>query len=315
MSRAIKNGLFATMLLFACLSCACQTSLPAAQPTIDMPKAGLHESIRPMSSHKSYLQYLHYEEKGFLKALEQSAPYPIAGRMLAAVSPHFLPAMSYTANILATLEQNGSVSPTIYVLAPNHSGQGLPLIVADRGWTTPFGPLEADEEAMAALLKSPLLAGKIGVDPYQLESDHSGATLMPFIKYYLPQARVVTVLLTKGCPLADLEALASLIYESGRDKEIFLLASVDFSHYLHLEETAARDKITEEMISAGDMLALKSLDSGYLDSPEAMITLLSYLNHFSATRTQLMDSVIMPESKEAPHIGYSYKAYVFCTDD
>jgi AmmeMemoRadiSam system protein B len=310
-----KVVLPAAALLCVCLFSGCRISLPPGPPAIDMPQTKPGESAQPLSSGKSYLECLHYDEKGFIKAVEQAAPYPIQGRMLAAVSPHFLPAMSFTSNILSTLVQNGSLNPTVYVLAPNHSGEGLPLIVADRGWQTPFGPLQADEGATAALLNSPKLAGKIDIDQYHLENDHSAATLMPFIKYYLPQARVVTILFTKGCPLADLEALASHIYDRGGDGEIFLLASVDFSHYQHIEETAARDAVTEALIFAGDMQAIRALDSANLDSAESMVTLLSYIANFPTVRTGLMDSVILPESKDAPHIGYSYKAFIFLTDD
>ena len=126
---------------------------------------------------------------------------------------------------------------------------------------------------------------------------------------------MVTVLFTKGCPLADLESLAYLIYERSRDKEVFLLASVDFSHYLNIKETAARDLVTEELINSGDILTIRALGSANLDSAEAMVTLLSYTDYYPTTRTELMDSVILPESQEAPHIGYSYKAYLFSVDD
>jgi AmmeMemoRadiSam system protein B len=313
MKRRLPNWLLAAALLSACLAGGCRISPPDGSAVIAMPPAD--KNTRPSSSHKAYLECLHYEEKGFVKAVEQATPYQVEGRMLAAVSPHFLPVMRFTAKILCTLEQSGAVSPTIYVLAPNHSGEGLPLLVADRGWQTPFGPLEADEEATAALLNSPQLAGKVDIDLYHLQSDHSAATLMPFIKYYLPQARVVTILLTKGCPLSDIEALASLIYDGGRDKEVFLLASADFSHYLPIEETAARDEITRELIFAGDTRAIKALDSGNLDSPEALAALISYAAFFPGSRAELMEKVILPESPKMPHIGYSYAAYIFRAEE
>jgi AmmeMemoRadiSam system protein B len=311
MNRYLTKGLLLAALLCGALSGGCRATGPAEPPALALPPKAAEQSARPLSAHKEYLECLHYEEKGFLKALEKAAPYALEGRMLAAISPHFLPAMSYTANILATLAQNSGGSPTIYVQTPNHSGQGLPLLVADRGWSTPFGPLEADEEATAALLNYPQLAGKLDIDIYHLQSDHSAATLMPFVKYYLPNASIVTVLLTKGCPLTDLQVLAAHIYASAQDKEVFLLASVDFSHYLRLEETAARDEITRQLIEAWDIPAIKTLDSGNLDSPEALATLLSYAAYFPGARAQLMESVILPESPQMPHIGYSYKAYIF----
>jgi len=323
----VKPGMTGIMLLVSifCL-CAffcggCQAAPAPVQPVITMPQAelepqeGLQEGAFTLSGGKQYLQCRHYDEKGFFKALEQAVPYSVNGRLLAAVSPHFLPVMTYTANILSTLAHADSVAHTIYVLAPNHSGEGLPLIVADRGWTTPFGFLEADEEATSAILKSPQLTGMIDMDLYHLQSDHSAATLMPFIKYYLPEASVVTILLSQGCPLVALEALSAAIYESSKSKEVFVLASVDFSHYLPIEETAARDKITQELIYAGDIPAIKAMDSGNLDSPEAMVTLLYYTANFPNAHTELMDHVVLPESEKMPFIGYSYSAYIFSVYD
>ena len=191
----------------------------------------------------SYLECVHYDERGFQKAVRDAAPYSIDGDMFAAVSPHFLPVMSFTANILCTLAQAGTPDPTVFVLAPDHSGEGLPLILADRGWSTPFGALELDEEATAAIRNSPSLADKIDIDLYHLQNDHSAATLMPFIKYYLPDAKIVTILLNGDCQLQQLEALAEIIYETGRTKPVFALASVDFSHYLYIGETAQRDEV------------------------------------------------------------------------
>jgi len=260
---------------------------------------------------EQYLTCLHYEEKAFFKALEKAVPYSLTGKMLAATSPHFLPAMDFTANILSTLKEQEPGCRTIYVIAPNHSGEGLPLIVAKQGWSTPFGRLEIDKEATAAILKEPRLAGKIDTDPYHLQSDHSAATLMPFIKYYLPDVQVVTILLSRACSLELLEELARIIYEYGKTKPVFLLASLDFSHYLEISQTRQRDKITGELISAGNIQAIKSLDSGYLDSPEALITLLNYAAYFDGVEAGLWDYKILPESEIKQNIGYSYQVHLF----
>jgi len=219
--------------------------------------------------------------------------------------------MSFTANILSTLAEEEQPRHTIFVLAPNHSGEGLPLIVADRGWSTPFGNVEVDEAATAAILHSPQLADKINIDLFHMQSDHSAATLMPFIKYYLPQAQVVTMLLSRDCPLEQLQALTEIIYAAGQVKPIFVLASIDFSHYLQIEETAKRDVITEALIQAGDIQAIKRLDGGNMDSPEGMITLLNYAARFPGARVERREHVIMAESEVRKDIGYSYGAYVF----
>ena len=291
--------------------CIALLSLPACQAKGPVPNVPEYVPNHNQAFAKAYLACNHYDEKGFLKAIENAVPYQIEGEMLAATSPHFLPAMSFTANILSTLAAQEKSNCTIFVLAPNHSGEGLPMIVADRGWATPFGNLEADEQATAAILNAPQLADKTDIDLFHLQSDHSAATLMPFIKYYLPQARVVTILLSKDCPLEQLQALAEIIYATGQIKPVFALGSVDFSHYLPIEETAKRDIVTEELIRSGDIQAIKRLPGGNIDSPESMITLINYAAHFPGAQVELMEHVILAESEIRKDIGYSYNVYVY----
>ena len=304
-------------LLLALLTClpACQSrGLPpaATEPPQHAAASEPHHSpYAAQAGAKAYLDCLHYDERGFLKAIENAAPYPIAGEMLGATSPHFLPVMSFTANILSTLAHEGEPERTIFVLAPNHAGEGLPIIVADRGWSTPFGYLEHDEAATAAILRAPELSDKIDIDLAHLQSDHSAATLMPFIKYYMPQARVATILLSRECPLEQLRALAKIIDETGRVKPVFVLASVDFSHYLHREETSGRDEVSDALIRAGDIKAIKELDSGYMDSPESVITLIDYAANFKDRQVERLEHIVLAESETAKDIGYSYSAYVF----
>jgi len=260
---------------------------------------------------KFYLDCQHYDERGFFKAVEQAAPYQVDGKFLAATSPHFLPAMSYTANILSTLAQEGSSECTIFVIAPDHSGEGLPLIVADRGWSTPFGYLDFDKEATAAILKSPYLFDKIDIDLFHLQNDHSAATLMPFIKYYMPDAQVVTILLNGDCNLEQLQALAEIIHDTEQIKPVFVLASIDFSHYLHIIDTAKNDEVTNTLIQASNIQAIKNLDSGYMDSPESMITLINYVTCFPDVKTEWQEHIILAESEMKKDIGYSYSTYIF----
>jgi phosphate transport system substrate-binding protein len=296
---------------FAASCCLLLLSLAACREADTPPLAEERAPFYNQAAAKGYLECIHYDEKGFLKAIEKAAPYQIAGEMLAATSPHFLPAMSFTANILSTLAQEELPRSTVFVLAPNHSGEGLPIIVADRGWSTPFGNLDFDETATAAILNSPHLADKIDIDLLHLQSDHSAATLMPFIKYYLPQTQVVTIMLSRGCPLEQLHTLAEIIYAAGQVKPVFVLASIDFSHYLNITETAQRDGVTEALIRSGDIQAIKQLDGGNMDSPEGMITLINYAAHFHGALLEQREHVILAESDIRNYIGYSYSAYVY----
>ncbi|MCL1816325.1 MAG: AmmeMemoRadiSam system protein B [Clostridiales bacterium] len=311
MGKTIYIFTIILMQLLLCLGTnACQ-SQPAMQINAPAVPQSAYKLQGSSAANKDYLECFHYEEKGFLRTIEKAAPYHIEGTMLAATSPHFLPVMSFTANILSTLAKEEQLPSTVFVLAPNHSGEGLPIIVADKGWSTPFGALEFDEDATAAILKSPQLAGKTAMDQLHLQNDHSAATLMPFIKYYLPESQVVTILLSKDCRLEQVDILAKIIYETSLRKPVFVLGSVDFSHYLQIEETARRDDITDVLVQEGKTQAIMALDSGNMDSPQTMCALINYAARFPNTEVQRLEHIILPESDIIRDIGYSYSVYAY----
>lgn len=306
--RKKTGALLPLLLILALLCAACRGELRSPAISQPLPEAAAPPITGPGGP---YLACLHYDEKSFQRALSMATPYQLNAPLLAATSPHFLPVMNFTANVLATLAEQQPDCETIFVLAPNHSGQGLPLIVADKGWSTPVGNLEVDSAAAAAILQAPGLAGKVDTDSYHLQSDHSAATLLPFIKHYLPDARVVTILLTKAATLEQLRELARIIYDIGTAKNIFVLGSVDFSHYLPIEEAAQRDEITRQLIYDADIEAIKRLDSGNMDAPEVLAALLYYTAYFSEARATQAEYTLLPESELKPDIGYSYQVYLF----
>ncbi|MCL2165515.1 MAG: AmmeMemoRadiSam system protein B, partial [Oscillospiraceae bacterium] len=115
------------------------------------------------------LQCLHYEENGFCKADAISKPYQTLGSsLLSATSPHFMPAMEYTAGILKTMALEGGWD-TIFVIGPNHGALGFPVTVSYADWETPFGTLEADEEALDMLMRSRQLKSSAGADERIME--------------------------------------------------------------------------------------------------------------------------------------------------
>ncbi|MDR1704211.1 MAG: AmmeMemoRadiSam system protein B [Clostridiales bacterium] len=253
----------------------------------------------------------HYDPEGFHRAIEAARTYPAQGRILAATSPHFLPAMSFTASLLKTAAEQDIVYDTVILIGPNHGGEGLPVIIGDKGWGTPFGIIEPDTMAAAVLANIRALSGRSERNGECLEEDHSLATVTSFIKYYLPDARIVSVMLSRGVTTADVDSLAGALNELGKDKNILLIGSIDFSHYLNIEETAQKDAETAEIISVGDYRRMEPLDSAHLDSPAAMALLMRCAELAGTGPAEHWDGVIMPESGTAADIGYSYHTYAY----
>lgn len=158
---------------------------------------------------------------------------------------------------------------TVIVVGPNHENRGQPIITGRRGWQTDFGVVEADLTLVDSLAK----AGLAVVDDTALSTEHSVGTLMPYLKYHAPEARVVPVILHRDVPMQDLRRLAGALagYLTG---DRLLIASVDFSHYLTRAEAEQKDVVTLQAIQSADLEALMRMGPDHLDSPGSLSVLL-----------------------------------------
>jgi len=130
-----------------------------------------------------------------------------------------------------------------YILSPAHYGVSLePYSLTIGSWESGFGKVESDRAKVYRLAE--LL--EVALDPRAFQVEHGVSTLMPYIKKYFPDARVVAIA-HEGEPPVNIpasrrlaDALENEFDEKGR-QENFLLISTDFSHHGNLEETNRRD--------------------------------------------------------------------------
>jgi len=200
-------------------------------------------------------------------AAATGAAEPAAGSLAGGLVPHHDLAAELLSGFF--LQMEADPPEVIFLVGPNHDAAGAPVITGRRAWQTSFGQVEADLEAVDALVD----AGLAAVDESVLEREHSMGTLMPYIKYHAPGARVVPLVLRRNLTLPELQRLAdglAVYLGPGR----ILVASVDFSHYLTRAEAEVRDEETLAAIMAGDLDRLLRMDNDHLDSPGAVAVLL-----------------------------------------
>ncbi|OGG17311.1 AmmeMemoRadiSam system protein B [Candidatus Gottesmanbacteria bacterium RIFCSPHIGHO2_02_FULL_39_14] len=187
----------------------------------------------------------------------------------AAIVPHYYPAGFMIARLLQTV---GGNIERVVVIGPNHREAGGSVITSGSAdWETPFGILETDKETVNELYNKGLAA----VDEEVLEGEQSIEVLAVYIKYFLKDAKIVPVVLKRAVTDAETEKLADF-FSKKIGAETLVLASVDFSHYLTKKEADEKDRQTGEMIKNYRIADLDGLDSDYLDSPGAVITLLKF---------------------------------------
>lgn len=186
-----------------------------------------------------------------------------AGRVIAAVAPHHLVAGQLIVELMQAMAQNKP--ELIIVVGPNHSNSGGKVITGFYDWQTPEGRVKTEGEIVGAIIEKGLAVKDEGV----LAREHSIGTHMPFIRHYLPQARVVPIILHHDVSLNEVDGLIAAL-EPYIDEKTVILSSVDFSHYLKRQEAEAKDRETLALMKAFNYSTLFRLGNDYLDSPASL---------------------------------------------
>ncbi|MDX9871119.1 MAG: AmmeMemoRadiSam system protein B [Clostridia bacterium] len=204
------------------------------------------------------------------KAAPPGAENGAAGKIIAGIVPHHLTAGHLTARFMEKLAQE---NPAVIVLVgPNHYNSGAKIITGVYDWQTPAGLVESDKESVAELAAS----GRIAIDDAVLDNEHSIGAVAPFIKYYLPEARLVPLIFHHGVSLEEVDAVLQALESCLAGKDYVVLGSVDFSHYLTRREAGEKDKITLQAMRDFNYAALFTMDSSYLDSPASLSMVFRY---------------------------------------
>lgn len=259
-----RLALLAALLLL----CGCVTAEPTPPPSIESTEPPPSETDSGDEAYADKVRTLNscdfFEIEQFMTNVEKSAEYGDFDGVFAATVPHHAPFMYMACSVLESTLAGGAPA-TIVVVGPDHEGIGNGITLALNGWNTPFGELSADGAAFERILNDTRVGAVVG--DALLSGDHSVSVIMPYVKYYMPDVNVVSILVSKYTERERLDALAEVI---SKLDDVFLMASIDFSHYQTPEACSANDRASMSAILDDDTAALLNMDGAYLDSPEAM---------------------------------------------
>jgi MEMO1 family protein len=139
---------------------------------------------------------------------------------------------------------------SVVVLGVDHYGAGPGAALSARPWLTPLGPTPVDPELVRALSRGPL-----EVDEAAHTREHSIEVQLPFLEYVLPKPRFVPIQVHHG-PYGFLEEVAAVLREAIAGKDVLLLASTDFSHYIPAEKARRLDRLAIDAILTRDAARL-----------------------------------------------------------
>lgn len=135
---------------------------------------------------------------------------------------------------------------SVLILGVDHHGSGVPAAVSDQDWMTPLGPAEVDHDLVRALARGP-----IEIDEATHAPEHSLEVQVPFLQYVLPKPRFAGLMVRYG-PFSFLEEIAEVVRKAIAGRDLLLVASTDFSHYVTQEESKRLDHLAVEAILQRD---------------------------------------------------------------
>jgi len=252
--------------------------LPRVETTPSRPPAAAYSPSHPS---------LFFDERSFAAAEAAAGatpvePMPDARGLLL---PHDWVGGAFITTSLRDLAASRKVTRVILV-GPNHTNAGGgAVLTSDLPWETPFGRAEADRGAVTALAA----VGLVRLEPNVLTYEHSVAGIVPAVHRYLPEAKVIPLILRGGLSASEVDRLADALTRLMDDGTV-LLAAVDFSHGLPASDARERDSETLALLRASDWVSLLRWGNEHLDSPASAAVLMETMGRLGATRFELREN-------------------------
>lgn len=229
------------------------------------------------------IECLYYNATDFINIPDYETIQDV-GTVRGCIVPHHLVAKDLIHEVFQNVKKHEY--KTVILIGPDHESTDKGKVFTTlNNWQTPTGILETN----GALIKELLKYSFIKENDDKLTIEHSTSPIIPFISYYLKGVKVVTLVFTKQVKLSDLETLTDALYENINMDETLFIASVDFSHYLNLEQANKMDLISMEAIQNKDMNKIMAFTNDNLDSPITIATMLEMMERIGISEKTILN--------------------------
>ena len=201
----------------------------------------------------------------FAAAISAERRHPAPGLKVTGISvPHHLLA----ADLIARGFQAAAANQydRIIIISPDHfSRSRRPMATTRRDFKTVFGLVPNDREAAGSLLQ----AGDLFDDSELFAKEHGIAALLPFIRHFFPNAKIVPIAIAYGATREQCERAVAML-EKLTGPRTLIVQSTDYSHYLAFDVARQRDQETLNIIAANDIDAVfRLVQPDHIDSVAA----------------------------------------------
>jgi poly-gamma-glutamate synthesis protein (capsule biosynthesis protein) len=191
-------------------------------------------------------------------------------RAVSIITPHHLLAKGLIEEIFQRIQtENQDVKiERIILLSPNHFNLGNGwFIVSDKNREVENGTISSDNEMINDLVSRRLLYK----DNKAFQKEHGIDNILPFIKKYFPDSKIIPVIIKENAPVNKTEVLARYFAEGSQNTLVIL--SADFAHNFSSAESDVFDKDSILAISNLDFSKINNLK---IDCPSGLYLLMKF---------------------------------------
>lgn len=255
------------------------------------------QTVRPPAEHPTDVHPMDAGRYTSAMSAAEKNRVPCTRFPVAAIIPHYPPGYALAAGALAFL--SCAKPATVVLLSPDHSDTLNRPVTARMTWKTYSGSVISDDGKIRSLIAT----GLADDNPDMVRSEHGLNEVIGFIAAFLPNARVVPIIIPNRSVLETDEGIARTLGELSDPRPTAYIVSADFSHYLRQRAADANDEETIGAIRSHDIAAVKRMGPDKLDAPGAVVVLLSLLNAGGKTESSLIGR------GNAAQSGYASDAY------
>lgn len=207
---------------------------------------------------------------------------PFEKPVVVGILPHHLVQSGFIARFFRQIA--GQKPRRVVIFGPNHYEVGDGILIGAVGkWQTAFGEVEARD------------GGRVLIDELKanenynvVSRDTSILSVLPFMKYFLPEADVVPFLIKNRVRGEQIDQWAEILKNTLTDDDI-LVFSTDFSHYLPAGKADIKDEETLDLMQAGKTEKLLELNNDNTDCPACLALAVRYCQLAGCGGMQLLD--------------------------
>ena len=213
---------------------------------------------------------------------------------------------------------------TVILISPNHFYYGYNDIqTTNQNFEYENQTLEIDQDLLKKITKN----SSTKIENKNYKKEHGITVHVPFILKSFPNAKVLPIILKRETSENELNELIENLNQATKNKNIIIIASIDFSHYVDEKIAAKTDEKIINLLrdlsknktpsSLAKITTLAKTDTGKnkeavaMDSPESLYIFLKLLENkntqnftlFARTSTKTLTGIKKPDSNTSHIFG------------